>query len=29
MDGTVVVLTTPDALDGSRVLNPDSRYPDW
>jgi pimeloyl-ACP methyl ester carboxylesterase len=27
--GTVAVLTTPDALDGDRALNPDNRYPDW
>ena len=27
--GTVAVLTTPDALDGGRALNPDNRYPDW
>jgi len=27
--GTVAVLTTPDALDGGRALNPDNRYQDW
>jgi fermentation-respiration switch protein FrsA (DUF1100 family) len=27
--GTVAILTTPDALDGDRALNPDNRYPDW
>jgi pimeloyl-ACP methyl ester carboxylesterase len=27
--GTVAALTTPDALDGDRALNPDNRYPDW
>ena len=27
--GTVAVLTTPDALEGGRALNPDNRYPDW
>ena len=27
--GTVAMLTTPDALDGDRALNPDNRYPDW
>lgn len=27
--GTVALLTTPDALDGGRALNPDGRYPDW
>jgi pimeloyl-ACP methyl ester carboxylesterase len=27
--GTVALLTTPDALDGGRALNPDNRYPDW
>jgi uncharacterized protein len=27
--GTVTFLTTPDALDGDRALNPDNRYPDW
>jgi uncharacterized protein len=27
--GTVALLTTPDALDGNRALNPDNRYPDW
>ena len=27
--GSVAVLTTPDALDGNRALNPDNRYPDW
>jgi pimeloyl-ACP methyl ester carboxylesterase len=27
--GTVALLTTPDALDGARALNPDNRYPDW
>ncbi len=27
--GTVAMLTTPDALDGGRALNPDNRYPDW
>jgi pimeloyl-ACP methyl ester carboxylesterase len=27
--GTVAVLTTPDALDSDRILNPGGRYPDW
>ncbi|MFC1432080.1 alpha/beta hydrolase [Streptacidiphilus sp. N1-3] len=27
--GTVAMLTTPDALDSDRVLNPGNRYPDW
>ena len=27
--GTVAALTTPDALDGDKALNPDNRYPDW
>lgn len=27
--GTVALLTTPDARDGNRALNPDNRYPDW
>ena len=27
--GTVALLTTPDALDGGRALNPGNRYPDW
>jgi pimeloyl-ACP methyl ester carboxylesterase len=27
--GTVALLTTPDALDGGRALNPGDRYPDW
>lgn len=27
--GTVALLTTPDARDGERALNPDNRYPDW
>jgi pimeloyl-ACP methyl ester carboxylesterase len=27
--GTVTPLTTPDALNGDRALNPDNRYPDW
>ena len=27
--GHVAVVTTPDALDGDRALNPDNRYPDW
>jgi pimeloyl-ACP methyl ester carboxylesterase len=27
--GDVAVVTTPDALDGDRALNPDNRYPDW
>jgi len=27
--GTVAVVTTPDALDGDRALNPGGRYPDW
>jgi len=27
--GTVAMLTTPDALDSDRVLNPDNRYPEW
>jgi fermentation-respiration switch protein FrsA (DUF1100 family) len=27
--GDVAVVTTPDALEGDRALNPDNRYPDW
>ena len=27
--GTVALLSTPDALDGTRALDPDGRYPDW
>jgi pimeloyl-ACP methyl ester carboxylesterase len=27
--GTVALLTTPDAQDGGRALNPENRYPDW
>jgi uncharacterized protein len=27
--GTVALLTTPDALDGGRALDPDGRYPEW
>ena len=27
--GTVAVLTTPDAQDSQRALDPDHRYPDW
>ncbi len=27
--GEVAMLTTPDALDGERALNPDGRYPEW
>jgi pimeloyl-ACP methyl ester carboxylesterase len=27
--GTVASLTTPDAQDGNRALNPENRYPDW
>lgn len=27
--GTVAMLTTPDANDGDRALNPDNTYPDW
>jgi pimeloyl-ACP methyl ester carboxylesterase len=27
--GSVAFLTTPDALDTDRALNPDGRYPDW
>jgi fermentation-respiration switch protein FrsA (DUF1100 family) len=27
--GTVAMLTTPDAQDGARALDPDGRYPDW
>ncbi len=27
--GTVALLTTPDAVDGGRVLDPDNTYPDW
>lgn len=27
--GTVAMLTTPDAIDGGKVLDPDNRYPDW
>lgn len=26
---TVALLTTPDALDGDRALNPGNRYPQW
>jgi uncharacterized protein len=27
--GNVALLTTPDALDGDRALNPNGRYPKW
>jgi pimeloyl-ACP methyl ester carboxylesterase len=27
--GTVAILTTPDAQDSGRALNPGNRYPDW
>jgi fermentation-respiration switch protein FrsA (DUF1100 family) len=27
--GTVALLTTPDALEGDRALNPGNQYPDW
>jgi uncharacterized protein len=27
--GTVAMLTTPDALDSERALNPGGRYPEW
>jgi uncharacterized protein len=27
--GTVAVLTTPDAIGGGKVLDPDNNYPDW
>jgi fermentation-respiration switch protein FrsA (DUF1100 family) len=27
--GTVAMLTTPDALDGDRALNPGNKYPEW
>lgn len=27
--GTVALLSTPDALEGTRALDPDGRYPDW
>lgn len=27
--GTVAMLTTPDAQDADRALNPDGRYPEW
>jgi pimeloyl-ACP methyl ester carboxylesterase len=27
--GEVAMLSTPDALDGDRALNPGNRYPDW
>jgi dienelactone hydrolase len=27
--GSVAMLTTPDAQDGPRALDPDGRYPDW
>ena len=27
--GTVAMLTTPDAQDGDRALNPGNRYPEW
>ncbi|GAB2966217.1 alpha/beta hydrolase [Amycolatopsis acidiphila] len=27
--GTVAMLTTPDALDGERALNPGGKYPQW
>lgn len=27
--GTVAMLTTPDAQDADRALNPDDRYPEW
>jgi uncharacterized protein len=27
--GSVAALTTPDALDGAKALDPDNRYPQW
>ncbi|MFB9239950.1 alpha/beta hydrolase [Plantactinospora siamensis] len=27
--GTLALLTTPDAVDGGRILDPDGRYPRW
>lgn len=27
--GTVALLTTPDAIGGGRILNPENRYPEW
>lgn len=27
--GSIAMLTTPDAQDGPRALDPDGRYPDW
>ena len=27
--GVVALLTTQDAIDGGRILNPENRYPDW
>jgi uncharacterized protein len=27
--GTVALLSTPDAIDGDRALNPGNKYPDW
>src|SRR3954451_10177921 len=27
--GTVAMLTSPDALEGDRALNPDNAYPEW
>ena len=27
--GVVAALTTPDAIDGGRALNPENQYPDW
>jgi acetyl esterase/lipase len=27
--GTVALLSTPDALDGNDILNPNNAYPDW
>jgi pimeloyl-ACP methyl ester carboxylesterase len=27
--GTVALLTTPDARDGAKALDPDNRYPEW
>lgn len=27
--GAMAMLTTPDAIDGSRALDPDGRYPEW
>ena len=27
--GSIALLTTPDAIGGGRVLDPDGRYPDW